>query len=114
MIIILPKNQPLTPEALKQARMDYKDFVKVTIDIKNEIVALGGEYHIDAERILLEQGSKQENIWGGGVDLSTNTFVINAMVNLRPGRNDSTDILDPTTRERFLSLAQGALKNYVK
>lgn len=114
MIVILSKNQPLTSEAFEQARVDYKNFVKITIDIKNEVVALGGEYHADAEKILLEQGSQQENVWGGGVDLLTNTFVVNAMINLRPGRNDSTDILDPNHRQQFLLLAKKTLINYVK
>ena len=114
MIIILQKNEPLTPEAFMQARTAYKDFVKITIDIKNQTVALGGEYHADAEKMLLGQGSRQENIWGGGIDLSTSIFFVNAMINLRPGSNDSTDILDPVTREQFLSQAKEALKYHVR
>ena len=74
---------------------------------------MGGEFHADAEKLLLESGSKQADIWGGGVDLEDEKFVVNAIINLRSGRNDSADILDAKTRETFLILAKEALKDYV-
>jgi hypothetical protein len=36
------------------------------------------------------------------------------MINLRAGRNDSTDILDLQARNKFLKLAQKTLQNYVR
>jgi len=113
MIIVLKPNEVLTPENLTRAREEYSNYIKITADITQGIVALGGEYHADAEKLLLEQGSQQENIWGGGIDLTSKIFAVNAMINIRPDQNNSTDILDPNIRQRFLTIVQQSLKNYV-
>ena len=97
----------------EEAKEDYGIYIKITADIEMGSVALGGEYHADAEKILLKGGSKQENIWGGGINLETKTFETNAIVNLRSGKNDSTEILNNDVKKRFLSLAGKVFKNYV-
>lgn len=97
----------------EEAKKDYGIYIKITADIETDIVALGGEYHADAERILLENGSKQENIWGGGINLETKTFETNAIINLRSGKNDSTEILNDNVKKKFLSLTKKVFKNYV-
>lgn len=89
-------------------------YKKITADLETGTVALGGEYYADVEKVLLDQGSRQEDIWGGGVNLETKSFETNAIINLRSGRNDSTDILDLGNRKRFLEIAQEFLKNYVQ
>lgn len=113
MAIILVENKP-SKEDFQKTKEDYESYIKLTIDIERQIVALGGEYHTDAEKLLLDQGSKQKNIWGGGVNLETKQFETNAIINLRPGRNDSTEILDLKTREKFLIIAKRVLKSYVR
>lgn len=97
---------------LGEARKDYENYLKITIDIEKEILALGGEFHADAEKILLEQGSQQKDIWGGGLNLETKNFETNAIVNFRAGKNDSAEILDPAIRKKFLTIAQRFLKEY--
>jgi len=53
-------SQPITRlEALALAKEFYIDMVKGVVDIDREIIALGGEYHMDANTILIEQGSHQ-------------------------------------------------------
>lgn len=112
MAIVLIKNK-LSEKDFQKAKEDYKGYVKITADLEKKVVALGGEYHADAEKLLLEQGSKQENIWGGGLNLETGSFETNAIINLRPGQNDSPEILDPLKRKKFLTLAEKVLKDYV-
>lgn len=110
-IVIIEKS--LNKEDFKRARENYQTYIKITIDLEKEILALGGEYHADAEKMLLARGSKQENIWGGGVNLETGQFETNAIINLKVGRNDSTEILDPPKRKKFLTLSKKILKKYV-
>jgi len=101
----------LTQEDLDRAREDYEFYIKITADIEEGIVVIGGEYHADAEKVLLENyGSRQENIWGGGLDLRERRFETSAIINLRPGVNESMEILDPETRARFLGLIQSRLE----
>jgi len=46
------------------------------------------------------------------LNLETRNFETNAIINLRKG-NDSTEILDPETRKKFLRIAKRVLKDYV-
>lgn len=114
MALVFIKDREVTEEDFKKAREDYEIYIKITADLENGMVVLGGEYHFDAEKILLDQGSKQEDIWGGGVNLETKKFETNAIINLRSGRNDSTEILDSEKRERFLEISKKLLSKYVR
>lgn len=111
MIVILSK--PATEEDIKKALEHYEDYIKVTIDIELETVSIGGEYHYDSEQILLTQGSKQDDIWGGGLKISTKTIRTNAMINLRAKRNASAEILDSEIREKFISILKKYLHEFV-
>jgi hypothetical protein len=97
----------LTKEDIKKVREEYPNYIKITVDLAQEVVLIGGEYHADSEKILInEHGSKQKDIWGGGYNITLNKFEVNALVNLRSGVNDSMDILDPGTRSAFLKLVE--------
>jgi len=113
MLIVIVKNH-LSKQEFEEARRDYETYIKITIDLVSEVVALGGGYNADAEKLLLADGSRQDDIWGGGVNLETGQFETNAIINLRTGKNDSTEILDPAKRKRFLALARKVLVDYVK
>lgn len=112
MAVVLVENKLLEKD-FNKAKEDYQSYIKITIDITGEVVALGGEFHADAEKVLLENGSLQENIWGGGVNLETKQFETNAIINLKPGKNESTEILNPQIREKFLLIAKKVLQEYV-
>lgn len=43
----------------------FFDMIKFVVDIRREIVALGGELHSDAEALLIKEGSSQADLWGG-------------------------------------------------
>jgi translation initiation factor 1 (eIF-1/SUI1) len=42
----------------------FKTVTKVVVDIEKEVIAIDGELHADLETFLLENGSKQEDLWG--------------------------------------------------
>ncbi len=108
-VVIIDK---LTKNSLQRAREDYLDYIKITIDIAKEIVTIGGEYHADAEEILIKNcQSKNNDIWGGGYNINTRKFETNAVLNIKPGINDSTEIINPEIREAFFSIARKKLKN---
>ena len=39
-------------------------YVKLAIDIRRGVLAGGGTLHADCEAVLLEDSSRQEDIWG--------------------------------------------------
>lgn len=106
-------NRPPTLEEVAAAREEFVDYVKIVIDLRIGNYTLGGRLHADGEKQLLEDGSKQTNLWGGGLDLLTGTLDTNALINTRAG-NSGQDILNPKIRNKFLSLAKKFLKEYVK
>ncbi|MCA9371419.1 hypothetical protein KC726_00830 [Candidatus Woesebacteria bacterium] len=113
MIILLSK--PATDEDIQNASVHYPNYIKITIDIEKELIAIGGEYHADAEKILLENGGNSDYIWGGGLDLITGEIETNAIVNIKPKRgNRSTELLEEKTRNTFISIAKQFLTNHAK
>ena len=83
-------------------RKKYGDYIKLTVDIKNTWVVAGGVLHTDGERLLLEKGSNQDDIWGGGISLPDRQTDSMAVLNIRPRLgNDNLEILDPSVRRKF-------------
>ena len=94
--------KPLNKQEIDNLQKQYGNYLKLTVDVTQEILVAGGELHADGEIILLEEGSHQKDIWGGGIDLSTKTIDTTAILNLRPNQNnESIEILDPKIRDRF-------------
>ena len=58
-----------TGKQIQKTAQDFDGYVKLVVDIEKETLAAGGERHVDGEQALLADGSKQQNLWGGGVDL---------------------------------------------
>jgi hypothetical protein len=42
----------------------FTDMVKFVADVERNIIAVGGELHADAEAVLLDNGSRQQDLWG--------------------------------------------------
>lgn len=58
-------DKKISESELREIAKDfYIDMIKGVVDIERGILAIGGEYHMDANIILIESGSKQQNIWG--------------------------------------------------
>ena len=98
MILIISKKAD--EEILKRVAEDLKGYVKLVVDLKRRILAAGGLKHSDAEQLLLDDGSKQQDLWGGGIDLETGLIDFDSMINLRPGQgNPSREVLLVPIRE---------------
>jgi hypothetical protein len=108
MAIVIVEN--LSKEDLIKAREEYPEYIKITADLEKKIVAIGGEYHADAEQILTEQFQSQKNgLWGGGYNITLHKFETNALINIKPNINDSPEILDPAIRQQFFDLVKEKL-----
>ena len=90
-MIKIIKNPISKAELKKIAKEQFGDFVKAVVDLDQEIIVLGGELHADEEAVLLEQGSKQENLWGINLyfDQPEDEFIeFNSMINIRPSQQN--------------------------
>ena len=100
-MLIVVRNRATKDETQKMAE-DFDGYIKVVVDIEKKIIAGGGKRHCEGEQKLLEAGSKQEDLWGGGVDLETKEIDYNSIINLRPkDNNPSRDILSLEIRKKF-------------
>ncbi len=101
----------IDPESRKRVAEDLKGYIKVVVDVQRKILSAGGEKHVDGEQMLLEDGSKQEDLWGAGLDLETNEMDFDSMINLRPTQNRSREILDENIREQVESVTRSLLQD---
>lgn len=109
MILILAKRA--TAQELKKVAKDFSGYIKFVVDVEREILAAGGELHTDSEKLLLDDGSNQNNLWGGGLDLESGEVDFNSMINLRPSQNNSSrDVLDLNTRSKMEEIVLKILK----
>ncbi|MDO8574866.1 MAG: DUF5674 family protein [bacterium] len=73
------------------AKNQFGDLVKAVVDVEKEIMAISGELHADEEALLLEQGSKQENLWGINLYFNKSNdelIEFDSMINIRPSQNN--------------------------
>ncbi len=86
----------------------FDSLVKAVVDIDKEIMVVDAELHADEEKLLLENKSKQESLWGINLypDLSGEDFVeFDSMINLRPSQNNrSRGVDDKQIREKIISI----------
>ena len=98
-------------ETLNKIAEDLRGYIKVVVDIRRKILAAGGEKYVDGERLLLEDGSLQEDLWGAGLDLETGEMDFDSLINLRPMQNRSREILDEEIRKKVAAVIESLLKD---
>lgn len=97
----------LLSELREMAAGMFGNLVKAVVDIERGIMAVDGELHADEEMMLLDDGSRQENLWGINVypemEQTGNDFIeFDSMINLRPRqKNLSRGVDDPAIREKI-------------
>lgn len=92
---------------------DFTDLVKAVVDVDRGIMAIGGELHADEERVLLDDGSTQQNVWGINLypDKTGEEWIeFDSMINLRPRLgNRSRGIDDPVLREKIIAVVNAII-----
>lgn len=69
----------------------FGDYVKAVVDIERGIAAFGGGMHADEEAELLEQSSRQEDLWGINLypkRAKNEWIVFDSLINIRPSQNN--------------------------
>jgi hypothetical protein len=105
----------LLPDELKQmAVATFGNLVKAVVDIERELVAVDAELHSDLEALLLEDGSKQRNLWGINLyhEIQGNDFIeFDSMINMRPSQgNRSRGIESEEMRRKIIAIVANRIK----
>lgn len=105
--MIIVTTASYSKEQLMKLREQFDIYIKTVIDIEKKICVAGMDRHFEGEEILLQQGSKQSSLWGGGVDLETKIIDFNSFINIRPNDNNtSNEIQDRKIRESYELLSK--------
>lgn len=96
------------------AKERFGDLVKAVVDIERKIMVVGAELHADEESFLLEQGSRQGDLWGINLypEQSGEEWIeFDSMINLRPSQgNRSRGVNDPLIRQKIKELVSQLVK----
>lgn len=101
-------------EIKKMAASLFGDMVKAVVDVDRGIVAVDAELHSDLEALLLDDGSKQKNLWGINIypEQGEDEFVeFDSMINLRPSQgNKSRGVEDKALRSKIIGIVAKTVK----
>jgi len=101
----------VTQDQIREMLEELETYIKLAVDVERKILAGGGEYHADCEEVPLEDGSRQEDIWGADWYPEHRAVEFGALINIRPDqRNRSMEIEDPEMRERIETITRALLE----
>ncbi len=103
--ILILRDVPIDREPLRLLVESYfGDMVKYVVDVRRGFAAVGGELHADAEALLLQNGSRQADLWGANYypGLGEEQCIeYTSLINISPARgNRGMEIADEEVRRR--------------
>ncbi len=75
----------------------FGNLVKAVVDVEKKIMVIGGELHADEEALLLENGSRQQDLWGINIypEIEDEGWIeFDSLINLRPSQGNRTRGID--------------------
>jgi hypothetical protein len=106
--IVLARSRLPAQELARLVDRFFGDMVKYVVDLERGVAAVGGELHADAEALLLEDGSRQQDLWGANYWPGRGPeecVEFTSLINIRPAQeNPGMEVVDPGRRERIRAL----------
>jgi hypothetical protein len=97
-------------ELKEMAAGGFGNMVKAVADIERGLLAVDAELHSDLEALLLQDGSKQKDLWGINLypEISGDDFLeFDSMINMKPSQgNRSRGVDNETIRAKIIALVQ--------
>ncbi|MBN1405578.1 MAG: hypothetical protein JW946_03580 [Candidatus Omnitrophica bacterium] len=69
----------------------FGNLVKAVVDVHKDLIAVDAELHSDLEALLLDNGSKQKDLWGVNLypKMQENAFIeFDSIINIRPSQGN--------------------------
>src|SRR5437763_719464 len=87
----------------------FDPLVKAVVDLRQKKVVFDAEMHVDEEQLLLENGSRQEDLWGINLypsKFGTSDFIeYDSMINIRPRQqNPSRSVVSAQIKQDIADL----------
>ncbi|MBI5810681.1 MAG: hypothetical protein HZB21_05795 [Deltaproteobacteria bacterium] len=101
-------------ELKEMAERSFGNMVKAVVDVRRGLIAIDAELHSDLESLLLQDGSKQKDLWGINLypELEGGEFVeFDSMINMRPSQgNRSRGVESALLRDKISSIVQEKIR----
>ena len=99
-------------EIAAMAQAQFGDMVKAVVDVERRVMAIGGELHADEEAALLDDGSRQEDLWGVNLypaERGEEWIEFDSVINLRPSLGNRSRGVDDAGRREAIRLVVAGL-----
>lgn len=86
-------------ELKESAKNSLGSLVKAVVDIERKVMAIEGAMHADEEQILLDDGSKQQDLWGINIypdNPIADRVEFDSMINIRPSQGNTSRSVENT------------------
>ena len=108
-------HEPVTRRELSSLAPELGDLIKAVVDVERGVMAIGGEMQADEEAVLLDDGSRQADLWGINLypaEAGPEWLEFDSMINVRPSRgNRSRDVEDPVVRDAIRQLVRSLVRD---
>lgn len=85
-------------ELINMSNKIFDGLVKAVVDVEKGVMVVDAEMHADQEELLLNNGSKQDHLWGINfyqAEYGSENFIeFDSMINLRPSQNNRSRGID--------------------
>ena len=107
--------QSITLNEIKaMATATFGNLLKAVVDVDRDVIAVDAELHSDLEALLLDDGSKQKNLWGINFypEIQGDGFIeFDSMINMRPSQgNRSRGIENEEMRKKIIAIVTKRIK----
>ena len=108
--------EKISKEELKKiAKENYGHMVKGVVDVEKKIIALGGEFHSDANEVLMGgEGSLQNNVWGFNIYIEKpkeERIEFVSLINIRPADNNfDMEVQDKELKKKIKKIVDNLIK----
>jgi hypothetical protein len=96
------------PAQIEEMLREYGSMIKIAVDVRQGILAGGGEMHADCEQVLLENGSEQDDIWGANWYPEELMIEFEALINIRPALGNRSIVIQS---QEIRSAVETIIKN---
>ena len=94
------------------AEAQFGDMVKAVVDVARRRLAIGGELHADEEAALLDDGSRQDDLWGINLypaERSDDWIEFDCVINVRPSLGNRSRGVEEEARRTLIRAIVAAL-----
>lgn len=105
--------EPIKKKSLLDSKFIHVGpMVKGVVDVKRELLGIDAQMHADIEKMLLDDGSDQEHLWGINLYPEDEDFIeFDSLINIRPKQgNNSRSVENQETQEKIKQVVEKWIK----